>query len=165
MTLGYSLFVMRKQIHLGVLFISILLVSCGGGRMTYEEVQKEISQAEAAQQKAKEETNEAIAAREQYYRDYQAAEIEKYQKKIKSLDKQIEKIERQKKATTNKEAAKSLDDAISSLKEERNQYQEEIARLKSMTFKDWSEAQQKVNQNFSENNEVLNSLEQSLESK
>lgn len=145
--------------------LSLGLLSCAGGRMSYEDVQKEISEAEAAQLEAKKETNEAIAAREQYYRDYQATEIEKHEKSIKSLNKQIDKIERQKANTTNKDAAKSLENAISSLKSEKKDHQAKIAEFKSMTFKDWSEYQQKVNSNYNENNEVITELEESLDQK
>ena len=156
---------MKKIKNISLIVISLSLISCAGGRMTYEDVQKEISEAEAAQLEAKKETNEAIDAREQYYRDYQATEIEKHEKSIKSLNKQIDKIERQKGKTTNKDAAKSLDNAISSLKSEKKDHQKKISELKSMTFKDWSEHQEKVNSNYNENNEVIIKLEESLDKK
>jgi chromosome segregation ATPase len=117
-----------KIIH--ILFASIILsttiTSCSSSRLSYEDVNKELEEAEEAKEEVKIEMQEAIDAREQYYKDYKLTKIEELEKEIKSVDKQISGIQKQQSRTSNEDAKASLDKAITSLKTEKKSYQPKL---------------------------------------
>lgn len=145
------------------LFICFTAVSCSMGKVTAEDVNKQLEKAKEANLAAYEEMQKTVEMRKEFTVDYKEAKTKELSKKISNIDSQIRSISNQKKDASNEAVIGSLENAIDALQDERKKLSAELKTVEEIKVEDWNEYMQNVaraNETLeSEISKVENSME------